>query len=77
VFKQNAQYVTIRDFIYRAIANCITVRSDTFTANAYVELRDSTGLKVRQTWRYLAVIDRSNCRRASDRPAVLLFTEIK
>ena len=76
-FTQQSTYVALRDAMYRAISNVIAVRSDTFRANVYVELRDSSGTRTRQNWRYLTVIDRSNCRKASDRPAVVLFTEVK
>jgi hypothetical protein len=70
-------YALLRDQLYRQVSNLLTVRSDTFRANVYVELRDSTGTRTRQAWRYLTIIDRSNCRKASDRPAIMLFTEIR
>jgi hypothetical protein len=81
-FRQQSNYAALRDQFYRPISNCITVRSDTFRANVYVELRGAdpiTGAwnRTRQSWRYLSVIDRSNCRKASDRPAILLFTEVR
>ena len=80
-FRQSPNYIALRDQLYRSISNCITVRSDTFRANVYVELRgpDPTGAwtRTRQSWRYLSVIDRSNCRKPTDRPAILLFTEVR
>lgn len=74
-FKQQPTYAADRDNLYRSISNLLTVRSDSFVAHMVVELRDPTGLKTRQTWRYIALFDRSNCRKPGDKPAILLFTE--
>lgn len=52
-------YVEARDSLYRAIAHCVTVNSDTFAANIVVQLRDVSG-NPRFTWYYLAAFDRSN-----------------
>jgi hypothetical protein len=71
-------YPFVRDYLYRSVSNLLTVRSDTFTVYIDVELRDIYGQKTLQSpWHYMALIDRSNCRKAGDKPAVLMFTEIK
>lgn len=52
-------YVEARDVLYRAVANMITVNSDTYTAHITVQLRDRSG-QPRFTWYYMAAFDRSN-----------------
>ena len=54
------------------LANQVTVRSDTFLAYIYVKLPTSA-----LPFRYVAVIDRSNCRESGDTPQVLMFAEIR
>ena len=48
------------------------MRSDTFLAYIYVKLPTSA-----LPLRYMAVIDRSNCRKPEDTPQVLMFAEIR
>lgn len=69
-------YLALRDKAYYNVANLVTVNSDTFVANLVVELRTPLG-QTKQQWRYIALFDRSNCRKAGDQPAMLLYTEIK
>ncbi len=77
-FKKWSGYLETRDSLYKAISNLITVKSDVFAANIVVQLRDGEDpTAVKRTWKYLAVIDRSNCREGGHLPAVLLFTEIE
>jgi hypothetical protein len=75
-------YLEARDALYKAVANCVTVNSDTFAVYVLVQLYDTsvtqptgaaggTNGYLSQT-RYLAVFDRSNCRLATDKPAILL-----
>lgn len=66
-----------RHVYYSWLSNHITVRSDVYIAYIRVDVRrgpQDAPLAVR---RYAAVIDRSNCRTAADRPNVLMFAEIK
>jgi len=74
---RNPDYLESRDSLYTAISNLITVNSDVYAANIVVQLRDETGATPIQTWRYISVIDRSNCRESEHEPAVLLFAEVK
>ncbi|MCK4275409.1 MAG: hypothetical protein KAX78_02780, partial [Phycisphaerae bacterium] len=77
---QNKDYIRNRDSLYRAISNLITVNSDTYAVNIRVDLYDigeAPGDEPAQSWYYVAVIDRSNCRSLGDTPAVLLFSEVK
>jgi len=60
------------DWLYRTVANVVTVNSDTFAAYIRVQLGDPA----RQVWQYLAVIDRSNCWDANSAPVVLMFTQM-
>ena len=76
--RQLPDYAAARDGMYRAVSNLITTRSDTFAANIIVQLRDAkTPGRVKYTWRYVAVIDRSNCGSSGDTPAVILFSEAR
>jgi len=78
-----ATFLDERNKLYHAVANLITVNSDVFQATVLVQLREvkkSTGAltgKTLQTWRYVALMDRGNCMQATDRPTVLLMTEVK
>jgi hypothetical protein len=71
--KRHPDYLRTRNALYRAIAGCITTRSDTFAA--YIQIRYRTG--GRYKWNYLAVLDRSNVLQRKDTPAIILFTEVK
>ncbi len=61
-----------RDALFRAVANLVTVRSDTFAVLVRVQLADDA----LAAWTYLAVIDRSGCREQGDVPAVILFAQV-
>jgi len=69
-------YLEARDSLYRSVSNLVTVNSDVYAAYILVRLRDEFG-DPKQDWRYLAVIDRSNCRRARQLPAILLLSQIR
>ncbi len=57
------------------IANAITVKSDVFGVNMRLQVGPSVNAK--KAWYYFAVIDRSNCQAKSDKPAVLVFQQVK
>jgi len=62
---------------YSWMSNHVTVRSDVYIAYIRVDLReeiDDPSLAVRK---YVAVIDRSQCRAKGDRPRVLMFAAIQ
>ncbi len=59
--------------LYRAVADCITTRSDVFAI--YIKVQYGGG--GRYAWHYLAVVDRSNVLKKGDTPAVLLFCEVQ
>ena len=66
-----------RDTIYAAISSCITVNSDMYAVTVRVQIGDSPTPPVNKSWYYLAVIDRGGAVFSTDKPAVLLFTQIK
>lgn len=80
-YTQAAGYVDARDAMYRSISNLITVNSDVFVVNMVVQLQPAEATPLasppRQRWHYVAVIDRGNCFKDGDTPAVLLFSEVK
>lgn len=61
--------------LYKAIAACIGVNSDTYAVNILVQLGANPSDD--EKWHYVAVIDRSCCTAKADKPAVLLFTHVK
>jgi hypothetical protein len=63
-----------RDALYRAVSNLITVRSDTYAV--LITLQTEPGQESMRTWRYLALLDRSNCAAPGDMPVTLLFTKL-
>ena len=66
--------------LYHRVANLVTVNSDTYSVNIVVKLKDPTRPFSEQwihEWRYVAVLDRSNCTNKDTKPAVLLFTRVK
>ena len=65
-----SNYVAVRDSLYNAVSNLISVNSDTFVVNIQVQLMDGTTPK--NSWYYTAFIDRSGCTTDSDSPAILL-----
>ncbi len=72
---QHPDFTTARDQLYNAVANLVTVRSDTFAAIIHVQVGEDVPAK--NAWKYLAIIDRSNCNDSEDEPAVLVFTPLK
>jgi hypothetical protein len=66
-------YFQARDALYAAVANCVSVSSDTFAANIVVQLGRTGAGK----WHYVAIIDRGNVFRHDDSPAVLLFAQVQ
>ncbi len=78
----DADYVAVRDSLYIPVSNLITVNSDVYAVYIYVKANEegaagTADAKSGCEWRYIAVIDRSNCRAVDDTPAVLLFSELK
>ncbi|MHC4561989.1 MAG: golvesin C-terminal-like domain-containing protein [Planctomycetota bacterium] len=75
--RRSAYFLPARDSLYKAVANVVTVNSDTFAVN--VEMQATGG----RTRHYVAVVDRSNCRREPGTndtvvpPVLLLLTEVK
>ncbi|MBT3202340.1 MAG: hypothetical protein HN350_20765 [Phycisphaerales bacterium] len=65
-----------RDSVYAAISGCITVNSDMYAVTVKVQLGDDPAEKI-NSWHYVAVIDRSCVTEAKDKPAVLLFAQVK
>jgi len=61
---------------YSWCSNQITVRSDVCIAYIRVQIGDDPKV-TENVRRYLAVIDRSNCRNVKDLPQVVMFTEIR
>ncbi len=62
---------------YSWLSNHVTVRSDVFIAYIRVDLRNASDTESLATRKYVAVIDRGNCRGRGDRPTVLMFTHIR
>ncbi|MBN1942402.1 MAG: lamin tail domain-containing protein [Phycisphaerae bacterium] len=75
----DADYLEERGKLYSAVANLVTVNSDTYAVYIYVQIPDGDDVDSLPEYeaRYLGVIDRSNCRETGQQPAVLLFTPIK
>jgi len=71
---QDADYVRAVNALFGYISDCISTRSDVFAC--YVTVQHG---KVPQgkRWRYVAVIDRSNVLRPTDKPALLMRTPIR
>ena len=65
-----------RDAVYAAISGCITVNSDMYAVTVKVQLGPDPAEK-NNAWHYVAVIDRSCVTEAKDKPAVLLFAQVK
>jgi len=74
---RNKDYIDLRDSLYRAVANVVTVRSDLFAATIVLQLRMNDNTTPKASWSYVAVFDRSNCVKASDEPAVLMVTQVQ
>ncbi|MDP6633605.1 MAG: helix-hairpin-helix domain-containing protein, partial [Phycisphaerae bacterium] len=66
-----------RDSIYAAISSCVTVNSDMYAVTVRVQLGASKTPAADRSWYYLAVIDRGCAMFSTDKPAVLLFTQLK
>ncbi len=77
--QRKAYFLEARAFLYRAVANLVTVNSDSYAVLMYVDLGTPRN--------YLAIIDRSNCRADPNRtaegyqpvmaPSVLMMVELK
>ena len=77
--QRQAYFLEARDFLYRAVANLVTVNSDSYAVLMHVDMGTPRN--------YLALIDRSNCRADPDRtavgyqpvmaPSVLMMVELK
>jgi hypothetical protein len=65
-----------RDSVYAAISGCITINSDMYAVTVKVQLGDDPAEKI-NSWHYVAVIDRSCVTETKDKPAVLLFAQVK
>ena len=61
--------------LYGQISNLITVRSDAMCAYIQVQLGPDPSTMVKRN--YVAIIDRSNCSLATDKPVVRAFAEMK
>ncbi|HHH75459.1 MAG TPA: hypothetical protein ENL03_00365 [Phycisphaerae bacterium] len=70
--KDTSTYAAVggEKLLYRKVSNLISVRSDSFII--LVMFQSAT-----QKWRYIAMIDRSNCKAKGDKPVVLLFSQIR
>jgi len=68
--------LTKHQVYYAWLSNHLTVRSDVYIAYIRVQIGTSTTAPEAMR-RYIAVIDRSNCRSAGDMPNVVMFAEIK
>ena len=65
----------IKDHVlYTWLSNQVTVRSNTYIAYIRVQLGGNVDSPARN---YVAVIDRGNCNAVTDRPRVLMFTELR
>lgn len=78
--EESAEFLDHRAALYQAVANCVSVNSDTFAV--YISIRlpkvDSPSVDTDYfRWNYVGVIDRSNCRADGDEPAALLFSPVK
>jgi hypothetical protein len=73
--RNHKDYPQARDALYSAVSNSLTVNSDTYAVFMRVQLKDAEGNE-KGNWYYLSVLDRSNCLKTTDQPAVLLFTPL-
>ncbi|MDP6633382.1 MAG: hypothetical protein QGG42_00610 [Phycisphaerae bacterium] len=64
-----------RDAIYAAISSCTSISSDMYAVTIRVQLGPNTNES--RAWFYVAVIDRGCAVFSTDKPAVLLFTQVK
>lgn len=72
---KHRDYQMARDSLFTAVSNLLTVNTSTILVNIRVQL--GTGSPPAAAWHYVAVIDRGNCVKVTDVPAVLLFAEVK
>jgi hypothetical protein len=67
-----------RDAIYSAISSCVSVSSDIYAATIKVQLVSNGSPSTQDpAWYYMAIIDRGGAVFSTDKPAVLLFTQVK
>jgi hypothetical protein len=75
VQKQEESLDKNRDILYGGISSCITVNSDMYAVTVRVQIGND--LEPDKSWYYLAIIDRGCVKSVTDKPAVLLFTQIE
>lgn len=68
-------YFDARDMLYGYVSNLICTQSDIYAVYILIQTDDSD--EPESQWRYLAVLDRSNCEDEDDTPTLLLFTRLK
>ncbi len=82
--KTAPDYLKQRDATFNAVVNCLTTNSDTYAVTILVGLGKEVPapaapqkpyIDFAHRWSYLAILDRSNCWKLADRPAILLFCE--
>jgi len=66
-----------RNKLYASVANLIAIHSDVFQATVLVQLKDLKTGALKNQWRYVALFDRGNCLKPTDRPVVLMMSEVK
>lgn len=72
--KEDADYIRARNALFDYISDCLSTRSDVFAC--YVTVQHGKFSQGKR-WRYVAVIDRSNVLRPTDKPALLMRTPIR
>jgi len=65
-----------RDAIYSAISGSVSISSDLYAVNIKVQLGSNPAEQAR-AWYYLAIVDRGATVFSTDKPAVLLFAQVK
>jgi hypothetical protein len=70
-------YLLQRNALYGRVSNLISTQSDVYAVYIRLQVGDGDDPDVEEKWHYLAVIDRSNCWKTGDEPALLLFTPLK
>lgn len=71
---QDADYARARNCLFGYISDSITTRSDVYACYITVQHGEVANGK---RWRYVAVIDRSNVVRTTDKPALLMLTPLR
>jgi len=71
---KDADYVRARNCLFGYISDCLSTRSDVYAC--YITVQHGSAPQGRR-WRYVAVIDRSNVIKPTDKPALLMLTPIR